>query len=66
MIRRAVLRLDGWSGPHESQPVDVVDETPTRYRIRAITETRLAGRYRFLEPGKTALVPRRVVRFLEL
>jgi len=55
--RPAELMLTGWHG-FSKQPVEVIGETPKRYRIRAEKLTRLAGRHRYLEPGKTALVPK--------
>lgn len=60
--RFAWIHLDGWSG-RSRQRVEVVGETPTRVRIRAIERTRLAGPARYLEPGALALVPRRAVEF---
>lgn len=62
--RGGLLCLDGWSGRVE-QPVAVIGETPKRYRIRAITRTRLAGLYRWLKPGDTALVPKNAIKFPE-
>lgn len=58
----ATIALDGWSG-RSRQDVEVVGETRTRYRIRAIVWTRLAGRNRWLGPGEVALVPKRAVGF---
>lgn len=55
------LTLDGWAG-RTRQAVELIGQTPTRWRIRAIQRTRLAGRRRALEPGQTALVPRRALR----
>jgi len=51
------LCLHGWHGTSYRR-VEVVGETPKRFRIRAIDETRLAGRRRFLAPGEEALVPK--------
>lgn len=51
------LNLSGWAG-RTSKLVEVVGETPQRFRIRAIEKTRLSGRLRWLEPGETTLVPR--------
>ena len=42
--------------------VEIVGVTEKRYRIKAITRTKLAGKYRWLEIGKTALVPKHAVR----
>jgi hypothetical protein len=63
--RRATITLNGWQGL-TTQEVEVVGQTPQRYRIRAITRTRLAGRLRYLEAGHTVLVPRKVVNFLDI
>lgn len=60
--RPAWLHLDGWAG-HTRQPVIVVGETPTRYRIRVEQVTRLGGFMRNLHPGERALVPRRAITF---
>lgn len=57
VVRRGCLHLDGWAGRHK-QEVEVIGETPKRYRIRAIRETKLAGRSRYLRSGETALVPK--------
>jgi hypothetical protein len=51
-----------WGGFSTRTKVEVVGETPKRYRIRALTKTRLAGRMRYLEPGATVLVPKHAVR----
>lgn len=55
------LVLDGWAGASR-QRVEVMGATRTRYRIRAIEETRLAGRLRSLKPGESAFVPKRAIR----
>ena len=60
--RVAHLMLDGWAGVSR-QPVEVIGETPTRYRIQARQRTKLAGRSRWIEAGETALVPKHAVRF---
>lgn len=51
-----LLLLSGWHGS-SAHPVIIVGMTPKRFRIRAITRTRLAGRGRYLEAGEEALVP---------
>ena len=55
------LVITGWHGATATQVV-TVGQTKNCYRIRAITRTKLAGRGRWLEPGKTALVPKTAVR----
>lgn len=53
--------LQGWHG-YTEQEVEIIGETPKRTRIRAITQTRLAGRRRELRPGEIALVPKYAVK----
>lgn len=63
-IRPALLCLGGWHGRSET-PVEVVGETPKRYRIACPPGTmtvRLAGQ-RYLQAGQTALVPKYAIRF---
>lgn len=55
------LVIRGWHGTTGTK-VLTVGITPKRFRIRAITLTRLAGRNRWLEPGEEALVPKSAVR----
>jgi hypothetical protein len=59
--KKGALCLEAWQGRTET-PVEIIGTTSTRYRIRAITRTRLAGRYRWLKPGAVALVPKDAVR----
>ncbi len=60
----AMIVLNGWGGLFE-QRVQVVGETPTRYRILAGKEdVRLAGRRRYLRAGATGLVPKHAVMLL--
>lgn len=61
-LRIGYLGLDGWAGRREHK-VEVIGETPKRYRIRAIERTKLAGRCRWLYAGETALVPKYAIRF---
>lgn len=58
--RYGTLHLDGYSG-RSSTRVEIIGETPKRYRVRAITQTRTAGRLVYLEPGQVALVPKRAI-----
>jgi len=55
------LVLSGWHGTSSTRVI-TVGATPQRYRIRAITRTRLPGRGRWLEPGEETLVPKTAVR----
>lgn len=63
--RKGFIQLDGWAGRSESA-VDVIGETPKRYRIRAINRTKLAGRSRWLDVGQVTLVPKRAVTFVSM
>ena len=56
----AYIFLDGWGGASK-QKVELVGETPKKYRIRAIELTKLAGRSRWLPPGQETLVPKTAV-----
>ena len=55
--RFGIIYTNGWAGRRRSR-VEIIGETPKRYRIRAITRTKLAGRDRWLENGDVALVPK--------
>lgn len=57
--RQGYLMLDGWAGRHD-YAVLVIGETPKKYRIRAVIETKL--RRRWLSVGDEALVPKDAVR----
>lgn len=54
------LGIDGWAGRSRTR-VEIVGQTATRWRIKAIERTKLAGRNRWLEPGDVALVPKSAV-----
>lgn len=58
---RGVLVLSGYAG-NSFTPVDVIGETPTKYRIRALDRTKLGGRARWLYRGEEALVPKTAVQ----
>lgn len=51
-----------WAGAQSRTLVEIVGETPRRFRIRAIERTRLAGRLRYIDAGQEALVPKHAVR----
>jgi hypothetical protein len=55
------VQLDGWAGRTEKR-VKIVAETPKMYRIEALEDTRLAGRFVYLLKGDTRLVPKHAVR----
>ena len=54
------IHLQSFAGATK-QRVVVYGETPKKYRIRAITLTKLAGRSRWLPPDQVALVPKSAV-----
>lgn len=59
----AWLHTESWAG-HLRQPVVVVAETKTRYRIRqpeGKPRVRLGGSRRFIEGDQSALVPKYAV-----
>lgn len=55
------LVLCGWHGSTATRVI-IVGSTPKRYRIRALTLTRLPRRGRWLKPGDETLVPLTAVR----
>jgi len=64
-FKPAVLCMTSWAGWTE-QRVEVIDETPKRYRIICppdVQAVRLAGRHRYLRAGDTALVPKTAIQF---
>lgn len=65
MTRTGRLCVDSWAGRSETV-VEVLEETRDRYRIRAIEATRLAGRWRTLQPGETVLVPKYAITNIEV
>jgi hypothetical protein len=54
------LRLDGWAG-RERIPVEIVGETPKRYRVKLLEAARLPGN-RPHDAGDVVLVPRYAVQ----
>lgn len=58
------IALNGWSGIY-FQDVRIIGETPKKYKIKALSKTKLAGRGRYLERGETTLVPKYAVKFTE-
>ncbi len=63
--RQGYLILQGWEGRTETL-CKVLEETPKRYRIKALIAMRLGGprRWRWLDKGETALVPKRAIVLL--
>lgn len=61
MVTSGFLLTDGWGGRTETL-IEIVGETPKRYRIKAIACTKVGGRYRWLEPVETRLAPKTAVK----
>lgn len=61
--REATLTIrDPWGEPIH-QPVLVVGETTTHYRIRAVVRTQIEGYDSWLSRDQDALAPRRAITF---
>jgi hypothetical protein len=56
----AVLLLNGWSGRSE-HPIELVGETPKRYRVRLLCDVRLPSR-RQGRAGDVILVPKHAIK----
>ncbi len=52
-----LMMSGGWGQVHKTE-VEIIGQTPRKYRIRAIVRTKIGGRYRWIEPGDTVLVPK--------
>jgi hypothetical protein len=63
--KQGYIVTQSYAGRSE-QAVLVIGETPKRYRIKAVMRTRMPGRYRWLEAGETALVPKRALSFISM
>ena len=61
LVEIAELGLQGWAGLTWQQ-VELIGETPKKFRIRAIQRTKLGGRCRWIDPGETTLVPKHAIR----
>lgn len=61
-MKRAELLMQGWAGLSR-HPIEILAETPQRYRVRMVERTPLPGRV--LNAGDEALVPKRSVRVQE-
>ena len=61
----AELGLQGWEGLTWTR-VEIIGETPKKYRIRALQRTKLGGRSRWIYAGETALVPKHAIRAIAL
>lgn len=64
-MKKGFLFLTSFATGLSKELVEVVKETPKRYKIRAINRTRLAGLYRYLKPGETAYVPKHAVKLVD-
>lgn len=55
-----VVALETWAGTR-THPVEIVGETKTRYRVKALASMTLPGK-RFVAEGETVLVPKHAVK----
>lgn len=62
MDKIAALRLNSYGGYTETN-VRVIGERPKTFIIEAIVRTKLAGRDRWLDPGKRTYVPKTAIRW---
>lgn len=54
--RFGFVLLEGWSGLTKTR-VQIIGKTPKKLRIRALKDTKLAGRNRWIKAGDEVLVP---------
>lgn len=52
-----VVKVQSWAGVHEV-PVEVIGETPKRYRVRILKDDRWPGRRNSVKSGDVKLVPK--------
>lgn len=55
-----VVAIETWAG-RRTHPVQIVGDTKTRYRIKALASMMLPGK-RFVREGEIVLVPKHAVR----
>ncbi len=58
---RTYIEIDGWTG-RQKYSVVVVGETPKKYRVKLLVDTKLPGRNRWGNAGEVILVPKSVVK----
>lgn len=56
----AYLHINSWAG-HSKHEVEIVGETPKRYRVKLLSDCPLAGRNRQGKAGEVVLVPKYAV-----
>lgn len=59
-MKTGYYNLDGWAG-RSRHPVEIVGETPKRYRCKLIEDGPLAGRNRWGKAGQIVLIPKTAV-----
>lgn len=55
------ILLESYAGLTKHR-VEIIGETPKKYRVRALQETRLAGRGRYILTGDETLVPKHAIQ----
>lgn len=58
---KATLMIDSWAGKSR-YPVEIVAETPQRYKVKLLAPTRLPGRNKSGQAGDVVLVPKYAVK----
>lgn len=61
VVTYAYVIVDGWAVRY-AVPVEIIGETPTRYRCRLIERSKLPGRSNWRDAGHVFLAPKRAVR----
>jgi len=54
---KAFLHTNSWAG-HGKTPVEIIKETPKRFRVKLLEDTTLPGRNRSGKAGQEILVPK--------
>lgn len=57
-----VLLIDSWAG-RSRHPVEIVGETPKKYRVKLLEKARLPGKR--CESGDIVLVPKTAVKLVD-
>lgn len=57
------ILVDGWAG-YQRIPVEILGETPKRYRVKLIERSKLPGRNNWRNAGDVVLVPKHAVRIM--
>ncbi len=64
-IQECFLCINSWAGRREYSVV-IIDETPKKYKIRLVVDTKLPGRNRYGNAGEIILVPKTAVKIKDM